>query len=231
MARCSGNASLVLAGAALLVLAAASGAAVQGEAGELAFASTIDVSTESEADVASQMIEAFVSISKQIKTGRKLQESVVSAAAPANVTGVDAASIQAKVGAAPAAPAAAPAAILVCVTLPPMQYFVTSTPLPVRRRQCDLPPLSVLPPAWALPPALLPAWPCCWQVLASAIATWQLGMINGPTNKGLKPTKFKSYNLNHYYQVGGIAGVGDVAPASWHALWQPGCTCLYYGAL
>lgn len=40
------------------------------------------------------------------------------------------------------------------------------------------------------------------QVFASALATWQLGVINAPTNKGLKPKKFNFYDLDHYYQVG-----------------------------
>ena len=115
MARGSGNARLVLAGAALLLLAAASGAAAQGEFGERTYASTIDVSTDAEAEVAAQMIRAFVSVSKEINTG--LEDPLVFAAAPANVTGVNAASIQAKVGAAPAAPAAAPAERLAFVTL------------------------------------------------------------------------------------------------------------------
>ena len=54
------------------------------------------------------------------------------------------------------------------------------------------------------PPAPLPhdLSPFRTQVFASALATWQLGVINAPTNKGLKPKKFNLYDLDHYYQVG-----------------------------
>ena len=101
--RGSGAARLLLAGAALLLLAA-SGATAQGQFGELAFASTIGVRTDAEAAVATQLIKAFVSVSKEITTGR--EDSVVFAAAPPNVTGVNAAAIQAKVGAVPPAASA-----------------------------------------------------------------------------------------------------------------------------
>ena len=173
MARGSGAARLLLAGAALLLLAAASGAAAQGQFGELAFASTIGVSTDAEAAVATQMIKAFVSVSKEIKTGR--EDSVVFAAAPPNVTGVNAAAIQAKVGAAPGA-AASWCKLGLCYA-------------PARLSRSLKPDTPV--------PRLLPSP----QVFASALATWQLGVIDAPTNKGLKPKKFNFYDLEHYYQA------------------------------
>jgi hypothetical protein len=224
MARCSGIARLVVTGAALLVLAATSSAAVQREGGDLASASTIDLSSEAEAEVDSQMIEAFVSISKEIKTGRKLQGSVVTAAAAPNVTGVDTAAIQAKVGPGPAAHAAAPVALpLVFGALLPLYpvfwqlYHSLSDGGATSCHEC---------PATCLPAAasFLPACSCCPQVFASALATWQLPMINGHTNKGLKPNKFKSYNLNHCYQVRCIQVAEMWCLVSHKALRQPGCT-------
>ena len=130
MARGSGGARLLLAGATLLLLAAASGAAAQGEFGERAYASTIDVNTEAEAEVAAQMIRAFVSVSKEINTGK--EDPLVFAAAPANVTGVNAASIQAKVGPAPAAHARLACATLLCSPVFRLPHSCLYIPPPAR---------------------------------------------------------------------------------------------------
>ena len=38
-------------------------------------------------------------------------------------------------------------------------------------------------------------------VLATALASWQMGVWDAPSNKGLRPEKFQMFDLWHYYQV------------------------------
>lgn len=39
------------------------------------------------------------------------------------------------------------------------------------------------------------------QVFASALASWQLGVWNAPSNRGLRAKKMNFYDREHYYQV------------------------------
>lgn len=39
------------------------------------------------------------------------------------------------------------------------------------------------------------------QVFATAIATWQMGVWNAPSNRGLRASKFFFYDRYHYYQI------------------------------
>ncbi|KAI3428005.1 hypothetical protein D9Q98_006391 [Chlorella vulgaris] len=39
------------------------------------------------------------------------------------------------------------------------------------------------------------------KVIAASLATWQLGVIDSPTNRGMKPERFTMYNRTHYFQI------------------------------
>lgn len=39
------------------------------------------------------------------------------------------------------------------------------------------------------------------KVFGAALARWQMGVANAPSNKGLKAEKFRFYDRDHYYQV------------------------------
>lgn len=39
------------------------------------------------------------------------------------------------------------------------------------------------------------------KVMGAALARWQMGVASAPSNKGLKPSKFRFYDRDHYYQV------------------------------
>lgn len=57
------------------------------------------------------------------------------------------------------------------------------------------------------PPHSTSAHPHQWcrlpraQVFATAIATWQMGVWNAPSNRGLRASKFFFYDRYHYYQI------------------------------
>lgn len=46
------------------------------------------------------------------------------------------------------------------------------------------------------------------KVFGAALARWQMGVADAPSNKGLKPQKFNFYDRDHYYQARGRGGEG-----------------------
>lgn len=195
-----------------------------------AYLGTVPVHNADEAAVAAQLIRGFESVADEILTGKE-NPIVFSAAAPIdNPSAVNVSDVQAKVrqnwatqraGWCACSTCMHPSACtqvwdcrarrlpacasLLCLALPSLRASISAAARPVHH-------FSVFCPS-----QMVPSSPCQElagpnskhirgrspppQVFATAIATWQMGVWNAPSNRGLRASKFFFYDRYHYYQI------------------------------
>ena len=178
-------------------------------------AGRVRVNSDAEAAVAARMISAFASVSREIITGQDEEGGgTVSALSmpDVNITGVNTEGLAVKVFASALVSPAHPSARAVPLSAGPginawhapsgAVREQGSAPMAICRIIADHSPGRQPPRQQGPCPAEQPITPALLRAARRMQATWQLGVWDAPSNKGLRPSKFEMFNRTHYYQVG-----------------------------